>query len=933
MKTAFLKDTIREIRGNFGRFLSTLLIVSLGCGFFSGVKATQPDMVETAADYFQKYKLMDLMFTSEIGVRSADVEAVKTADHIKGAHAAYSKEVFYRYDNKNIVLKCISFNSALPDDSPNLMNKLNVIEGRLPDKDGECAVEVKLSSPSTFKLGEKLTFSETDDTKDLLDTLENDTFEIVGIVTSPMYIGYERDPTTEGDGTIVSNVFLREEEFITPYYTELFVDIDGVDELDPFSDEYKNKVNKFGEEAYSAFESSVNKRYSDLKKQAEERISAAKTTADTLNQYVDMDYSLLSEELPKIQKTAAKTRKIYEAEVAQGKRAYLEKAAMLKAEKALVIVQELISDNGDNSGVAHKKYLSQLDSAYKEISDAEAQLAEVSEPAIYRFDRFTASNDYAQFKGDSNKIDLISRVFPVFFVLVASLVCLTNMSRLIEEQRGNMGIYKALGYSRKTILGKYLVYSGLAAIIGGVFGSALGLLLLPNTIYDGYKLLYNIQKLNTPIRPEFLLGSVGVSVICICGVTAFTCLRELQAVPGSLMRPRPPKEGRRVLIENNPKIWGKFSFMSKVTTRNMLRYKRRFFMTLAGVAGCTALIITGFGLKHSIGSVVDKQFRDVFVYDGIAVMNNRYNYDENKRELENVGEISVHMQAMLTEFEASHSGQVYTANVCVPDMPAQLENFIKLRSADDLSEIALDDSGAVITEKLAKLLNINVGDSITLKNSEGQCADISVSCICRNYAFHYIFVAPELYQNSFDKEVLHNIAFVDLKPGTDFDAFRYTFLRSDHFYGLTYKEDQSEGYLNSADSLNTVVAVLIFSAGLLAVVVLYNLAEININERKREIATVKVLGFFDRETDDYILRENIISALLGVIIGMPLGRLLHYFVTVTAEVDLLMFNRELAPSALLYGGVITLIFALAVNVALHFVLTKVDMVGSLKAVE
>ncbi|WP_294470644.1 ABC transporter permease [uncultured Ruminococcus sp.] len=933
MKTAFLKDTIREIRGNFGRFLSLFLIVLLGCGFFSGIKATQPDMVDTAADYFEEYKLMDLKLTSDIGVRSSDVEAVKLADHVKGAHAAYSKDVFYPHNNQNIVVRCISFNSTLADDSPNLMNKLNVIEGRLPENDGECAIEVKLNIPETFKLGEKLHFTEPDDSKALTETLENDTFEVVGVVTSPMYIGFERDPTSEGDGTIVSNVFLREEEFITPYYTEMFVDIEGVDELDPFSDEYRKAVSENSKEAYQAFCSSVNKRYTDLKSQAEDRIASAKTTTETLNKYINMDLDQLLADLPKIEKTAAKARKIYEEQLDKGKRGYLEKSAMLKAEKALRIVQDLIGDNDDLTGEAHQKYISELDTANMEIHEAEKQLAQVGTPEIYQFDRFSASNDYASFKGDSNKIDLISRVFPVFFVLVASLVCLTNMSRLIEEQRGILGIYKALGYPIFAILGKYLVYSGLAALCGGLLGSAIGLKILPQMIYNGYKLLYNIPELDTPLRAGYLIGSAVISMICICGVTALTCLRELREVPGSLMRPKLPKEGRRVMLENNPKIWGKLSFMSKVTTRNMLRYKRRFTMTLAGVAGCTALIITGFGLKYSIGSVVDKQFNEVFVYDGITVLNNRFSYESHEEEIESINEIGVHMQTMLTEIDASADDMHCTANICVPDTPSRLEHFVQLRDADSLSKIALDNGGVVITEKLAALLEVSIGDEILLADTDGLSHAFSVSGICRNYAFHYIFMTPETFENGFGRSVSYNIAFLNLLENTDFEEFRYTLMKSEHFFGLTYKEDQSQGYMNSADSLNKLVAVLIFSAGLLAIVVLYNLAEININERKREIATIKVLGFFDRETDDYILRENIISALLGVLIGMPLGRILHYFVTVTAEVDILMFNRELAGTSLVYGCVITLFFTLAVNVALHFVLKKIDMAGSLKAVE
>ena len=312
MTAALLKDTVREILRTPGRFLSVLLIAALGCGFFSGVKATMPDMVDTASDYFEEYRLMDLKLTSTIGVRSADVEAVKQAENVRGAHAAYSKDVFYPHDGQNIVLKCISFNSNLDDDSPNLMNKLNVVEGRLPDKDGECAVEIKISSPDTFRIGETLTFTDTDSEKQLSDTLCSDSFTIVGIVTSPQYIGYERDATTAGDGTIASNVFLREEEFYTHYYTEMFVDLEGLDETDPFSEDYRKSVEKQGAAAKAAFEESVNRRFDELRSRAQDRISTAQNTADTLGKAVDMSYDELKAVYPELKRTAQKTKAVYE---------------------------------------------------------------------------------------------------------------------------------------------------------------------------------------------------------------------------------------------------------------------------------------------------------------------------------------------------------------------------------------------------------------------------------------------------------------------------------------------------------------------------------------------------------------------------------------------------------------------------------------------
>ena len=933
MTKALLKDTLREIVRSKGRFLSVLLITALGCGFFSGIKATMPDMVSTASAYFEEHRLMDMKFVSTIGVRSTDVEAVKKAENVRGAQAAYSKDVFYFHDNKNIVLKCISFNSSLDDTSPNLMNKLTVLEGRLPDKDGECAVEVKVSSPDTFRIGETLKFTDPDDTKKITDTLQSEEFTIVGIVASPLYIGYERDSTSEGDGTIVSNVFLREEEFYTHYYTEMFVDLEGLDETDPFSEDYRKSVREKGEAARKAFEESVSERYDTLHKQAQDQITAAQNTADTLGCALDMSYAELSANMSEWEKKAAETKKVYEKASAGGKKALLERSAMIKAEKALGIAKELMADGDDPNGEAHKKYRAQLDEARLAIADANKQLEETKAPDIFFYDRFDASADYSSFEGDSKKIDSIARIFPVFFILVAGLVCLTTMSRLTEEHRGTMGTYKALGYSSGRILSKYLIYSGTAAVIGAAAGSAAGLLIFPKVIYNGYKILYNIPELDTPLRPLYMAGCIAVSILCICGVTAFTCMRELREHAGRLMRPKPPKAGRRVLPEKFPVIWDKLSFMGKVTTRNMLRSKRRSFMTLAGVAGCTALIVTGFGLKYSISSLVDRQFSEVFVYDGIAVLNNRFTFDEIESQLSSAEGLDKHMQAMLTEVEAVQGEKRCAVNICVPSAPEDIEDHVLLRSTSDGQRVMPEDGKVIVTAKLASIWGLKKGSTIALTDVHGDVSDFEIADVCSNYAFHYVFMTPKTYTERFGEEPVYNISFIDLNTGTDENSFRNKLLKSDCFYGLTFREDQSAGFLNSIDSLNTVVAVLIFSAGLLAAVVLYDLASINITERMREIATLKVLGFFDRETDDYILRENLISSAVGIIVGLPVGRLLHYFVTVTAEVDILMFNHSLSAAALVYGALITAAFTLAVNGALHFSLKKVDMIGSLKSVE
>ena len=936
MKSVLIKDTFREIRHTLGRFLAIFAIVALGSGFFAGIKATMPDMVDTASQYFKDNKLMDLKLVSTIGVRSSDVEKVKKAENVKGVHAAYSKDVFYYNNNQNLVLKCISFNRTLKDDNPNLMNKLVVLKGRLPENGGECAVEVKMASPDTFKLGNTLTFAEPDKTKKLTDTLAHEDYKIVGIVTSPCYIGYERDVTDVGNGTIVSNVFLAEEEFVCDYYTEMFVDLDIDQDLDPFSDKYRSQVEKKGSQAIEIFEKSIGERYDKLMADAQKKIDSSRSLADTVGGYLAMDQTQLGAAKVELTLQLDSAKAEYERLDAISKnspQALLAKSAMLKIRSALDVINELIGDLGDLSGEAHTKYLAQVDQAYKEIDAAVKELEGQKDAAFYTFNRFTASDDYSSFEGDSRKIDSIAKVFPVFFILVAALVCLTTMTRMVEEQRSMIGVYKALGYSGAAIAGKYLCYSITAAASGSIIGSVIGLKIFPAIIYNSYRIMYDIPYIETKIRPTYVLGCLVVSVGCIGLTVLYACIRELKAVPSTLMRPKPPKNGKRVWLEKFPKIWSRLSFLSKVTLRNLLRYKKRFAMTVMGVVGCTALIITGFGLKHSISTIVSKQFDEVFVYDGLVVTNSDYTYEQLDRALDSVKEIGMYMQAQLSDVQADANGNEQTVSVCVPDEPERFRHFVDLRDIDTDKGLTVAEDTAIITQKLSMLLDLKKGDTLTLTDSEGNKGEVKIAGISKNYAMHYVYITRDTYHSIFGKKCDYNIAFVDLLENTDHNSFKEKLISHDEFYGMSYKTDSSKGFLNSVDSLDSVVILLIVCAGLLAIVVLYNLANINITERLREIATVKVLGFYDSETTDYILRENYISAAVGILIGCLVGKALHHFVVLTAEVDLVMFNRSLVWWAYLYGSLMTLGFTLAVNLMLHLKLKKVDMVESLKSVE
>lgn len=896
MKSALKKDTVREISHSLGRFLSIFLIVLLGCGFFSGIKATMPDMIDTAEKYFSDNRLMDIKLMSSIGVKSEDVEAVKKAENVEGVMAGYSKDVFYYHENQNLVLKFMSFNNVVDENSPNNLDKPVLLEGRLPEKKGECAVEVKMSSPNTFKLGGEIKINEPDSSKNITDTLATDTYRIVGIVASPLYIGYERDATTVGNGTVVSNVFVPESEFVCDYYTELYVKFKGTDELDPFSDEYKQAVKDKSVQAVEFFEDSVNARFEKLSSDAQEAYDKAEQSGSSAK--------------------------------------YLARSQLLKAQQLEEVAGKLLEDKKTGSTAAFDEYNGQLAAAEDEIAGAKKELEAVKTPAFYQYDRFEASSDYSSFYGDAQKVDSIAKVFPVFFILVAALVCLTTMTRMVEEQRTQIGTYKALGYSGARIAGKYLFYAATAASAGSCIGVAVGLQIFPKIIYSCYNILYNIPDIDTPFKPVYMVLCLVVSVICTCSAVLYACIKELKSQPSQLMRPKPPQNGRRVLLERVDLIWNRLDFLAKVTVRNLLRYKKRFFMTIVGVAGCTALIVTGFGLKYSIKTIAEKQFNEIFLYDGIAVLNSA-DFDEKQLEdkISSIAQVDKSMLMQSTDGIAENESENQSVSMIVPKTPENMGDYIDLVSAENGSNLEVKSGSVIITQKLAKLLDLKTGDTITIKLSGHEEKEFKIGGVSKNYALHYIYITPDDFESVYGEKPVYNLSFIDLKKDTDENSFKEQLISNDEFYGISFKNDSSRGFLNSVDSLDAIVILLIVCAGGLAFVVLYNLANINITERVREIATIKVLGFYDGETSAYIYRENLISTIVGIIVGLVAGKILHYFVVITSEVDLVLFNRQLVWWAYVLGALLTLAFAFIVNLVLHFKLKKIDMVESLKSVE
>ena len=640
------------------------------------------------------------------------------------------------------------------------------------------------------------------------------------------------------------------------------------------------------------------------------------------------------------------------AQLQEGERQYAEGVKELAAQKAsgqakldesLAQIQDGEQELSENKALFEEEKAEteqKLSDAYEELLDAKTQIADIQAPSWYTQTR-TTDTVLSGFEQDADRVDAVAAVFPVFFFLVAALVCLTTMTRMVEEQRTQIGVLKALGYTNGAIIAKYLIFAAVTTLIGCIVGLSIGFVVFPRVIWKAYSMMYTTPPIHTPFNWPLALLASAVFFAATMIASFAACYKELREVPAGLIRPKPPKNGKRVFLERVTFLWRHLSFTQKLTMRNILRDKKRFFMTLIGVAGCTALMLTGFGLKDSISGIVASQFDDLYHYDLNIALNHDYTPDEpTERQqqlfdlLEHSSDVSQTLTASQEQVTAmSKNGETMNAYLFVPEDSSMAEDFITFRNRQTNESLSFPSSGALITEKMAKNLNLSVGDTISFQVSDGQTVSVPIEGITENYVYHYIYLSKEQYHKLFSKDPSFRVVFVQTQEDADVNALTTELLTNQEILSVTQTDTMVETFTDMFDRLNLIIVVLILSASLLAFVVLYNLTNINITERLREIATIKVLGFFDKEVDIYVFRENMILSLLGMILGCGLGVLLHQFVVTVAEVDMVMFHRTIAFPSYIYAILLTLVFTLIVQVAMHPRLTHISMVESLKSVE
>ena len=670
-----------------------------------------------------------------------------------------------------------------------------------------------------------------------------------------------------------------------------------------------------------------------------------------------------------------------EAELTAGeKQLAAAKQELSSQEKQLNEQEQKLADAEKELADGQKEYedgLQTLDEktadAKEEIADAQKQIDEIQEPDVYVLGRDT-NIGYASYENDSTIVAGIAKVLPFFFFLVAALVCMTTMNRMVEEQRTQIGVLKALGYSEARIMGKYLFYAGSAAGIGSVIGFLIGSTIFPTVIWNAYKIMYHMGDYELMFDPGLAAASLAVALLCSVGVTWLTCRYELMSTAANLIRPKSPKSGRRVWLEHIPLLWNHMSFLAKVSVRNVFRYKQRFFMMVIGIGGCTALLVTGYGIKDTIADIADMQYEEVQLYDMSATLKEGYPdadaaageqgiaaagmaEQQANTESENAGTSAAGGEVTdsadfseLTEVLSESSEDwmpfceismdltgrsgVKTANVVIPQDTGAAQEYIQLRTEDGEDISWPGEEEAVISAKLARKCGIRVGDTVTLRTEDGEKLKGKVTALSRNYIYNYVYISPETWKLDNGSDPVYKSIYIHASEGTQENReLSEKLLACDAVSAVAVNADMLSQVNKMMGSLDAVVLLIILCAGALAFIVIYNLTNINITERIREIATIKVLGFRPKETASYVFRENVVLTALGTIVGLGAGICLHRFVIANIDVDMVTFQPRVLPFSFVKSILLTFVFMVIVDVVMYLKLERINMAESLKSVE
>lgn len=950
MKSKLWLSTFRLVKETLGRYLALMAIVAIGVGFFSGLRVTDIAMRNSMNVYLIDNQFYDYRLISTLGFEDKDIEELSKEENVRACEGAVFFDAIVDIGDANSQI--IRFQSITAD-----VNKLVITAGRLPEADDECVVDSNIFSEE--QIGQSITISSNND-GDTRNSFKHQAYKIVGIAQSPLYIQYERGNTSIGDGVIDAACYVNKDAFDVDYYTECYVKLDSdfyiysdeyVDLVDDTQDKWQSKLEQVAMDRYNRIVSDATVEIEDAKaelNEAQAKVSdAEKELADGRKKLADERASFELQMEKSESELAALKEKIDQANSVN-----LLMPGTVDAQTILYMTQQYdagAAQLSEGRNQAEKEFKAaeakladgekELEDAKLEISDGQAkvadgenELADIKLPDTYLLGR-TENIGYNCFESDSSIVGAIGKVFPVFFFLVAALVCMTTMNRMVEDQRTQIGVLKALGYRDGQIMATFACYSGSSAFVGAVLGFFGGTVAFPQAIWYAYQMMYSTRGLDYYFSPAALMVSFAVAMLCSVGVTLLTCRYEMFENAAGLMRPKAPKAGKRIFLEYVPFIWNRLKFLNKVSLRNIFRYKGRLFMMILGLGGCTALLATGFGIYDSIADIAENQYNNISTYDIVLSLKDGTR-DDQVNVLEEMGysteDYYLFYETAIDLTTASGSKNVY---LDVYDSNSDITPFFSMHTEKG-KELALPSEGeAIINASLADKYDISIGDSVELSSENIPQFTVKVVGINQNFIYNYVYVNTDTIIAATGEAPLKKNVYLNIKDGEDPHDVSAALMDDSRVAAETATIDLLDRISSMMKSLNIIVYLVIGSAAALCFVVVYNLSNINIAERVREIATVKVLGFYQNETYSYIFKENMILSAMGGFVGLFLGKAFHAYVMSGIVVDLITFDVKIRPLSYLLSFGLTIFFTFLVNFIIRKKIDDVSMTESLKAVE
>jgi putative ABC transport system permease protein len=958
------KSILRTIRKSLGRYIAILAIIALGVGFFAGLRVTRDAICETANQYLDELHLFDFRLVSTLGFTDEDVAAFRELEGVEAVQGSVSADLIYRReDGSDAVLHAHTLTEGI--------NGVDILYGRLPQAPDECVLDARYADES--RIGQKICLSDSN-SQDTLDTFAYREYTVVGLCNAAAYINFDRGSTALGNGSVSGFIYLPLEGFATDYYTEIYLTLPASGDI--YSDQYQAAVDAMEDGVEDLLDRRAYARYDSLVSQAREAIDNAQaeleekqqelnraqaeinsgwetlrtrraevqaTLSDSKNQLdsarteLDSGWAALeaakadpSAALPQVQEQIARMEEaLNQQEVAyqEGLSAY--EQAVLDAEAEFSKAEQTLEESQAEVDQA----LPEVATAREDIDSALADLESIKPATVYTLDR-SSNVGYASLENDTAIVSGVARVFPLFFFLVAALVCITTMTRMVGEMRTENGVLKALGYGNRAIIGQYLFYAGSASVIGCVVGFLVGSRFLPMALWQVYQIMYSIQR---PVAfvldfSLFFLCSL-LYLFCALGATWLVCHRDLKESAAQLIRPKAPSAGKRILMERVGWLWRRIPFLHKVSIRNILRYKKRMIMMILGIGGCTALLLTGFGIRDTIQPVVTYQYSEIQLYDAAVSFMEPLGEEGQAAFSDTVAQVAQDVVYLHTGSVDVVTGSG-TGSVNLVAFDSDLSAFVNLHDGGE--QLPFPGTGeAVVDYRFAKEYGVTVGDTVELRDAGLTLAPITVTVtgIFDNYIYDYIYVSADTLTAGWGEVPEKNTAYVNFVAGQDGKAAGTVLLGADGVANVVLSQDMETRVSSMLDSLNYIVLIVLVCAGALAFIVLYNLTNITITERTREIATLKVLGFYQKEQESYVFRENLVLTGISALCGIPMGIALLHYVMDQIQISTLYFGCRLSPLSYLIAVLITFVFTAVVDVALMAKIKHINMAEAMKAIE